>query len=134
MANAATSIEVPHFHTTEELEKAIAGLAPSSVLVVKLGATWSKPCKKVEPAFVALATSSAWDASFAAVDLSDMDEEPALEGVKDFCGCEKIPHFVFFKGGVRVEGMQTSDIAVVKSALAAHANPMMAIDDDDLDF
>jgi thiol-disulfide isomerase/thioredoxin len=125
---------VTHFETVASLEKAIGELAPGHVLVVKLGATWCKPCKKVEPDFKALAASNEWTAAYGSVDLSEMDEEPPLEALKDFCGCEKVPHFAFYKDGSRVEGMQTSDIATVRSALVRLANPVMVIDDDDLDF
>ena len=123
-----------HFSTVAGLETTIAELAPGHVLVVKLGATWCKPCKKVEPEFMALAASNEWAASYGSVDLSELDEEPLLEALKDFCGCEKIPHFAFYKDGARVDGMQTSDITTVRSALVRLANPVMVIDDDDLDF
>jgi thioredoxin 1 len=83
---------VSHIKTSDEYTKAIAG----KKVVIKLGAKWCAPCRRIAPNFESL--SSRFDGiDFYSVDVDDFKQALASEGATS------IPFFSFYRNGMRVE-------------------------------
>ena len=101
---------------------------PSRVKVIKVGASWCEPCKKVAPEYVKLASKTD------NVDFYDLSvsNKTNPETWKTFAalGGKKIPYFAIYKNHERVAGIQTSDIGKVKHLLNTHTGKAAQNDQD----
>ena len=101
---------------------------PSRVKVIKVGASWCEPCKKVAPEYVKLASKTD------NVDFYDLSvsNKTNSETWKTFAalGGKKIPYFAMYKNHERVAGIQTSDIGKVKHLLNTHTGKAAQNDQD----
>jgi ribonucleotide reductase beta subunit family protein with ferritin-like domain len=87
--------------------------------VIKVGADWCAPCKKVSPCFAKLA-SSLNNVDCFTVDVTDKTDVDGVWSVFKAVGGVKLPYFALYKDHQRVEGVQTSDIDVVKGLVQKH--------------
>lgn len=92
---------------------------PLKLKVIKFGADWCGPCRKVEPHYHELIQKNDFSASFFTVDLTDKDDENAWEVFK-VVGGKKLPYFVFFKDHQRHESIQTSNIDIIEKITKKH--------------
>jgi len=113
-----SSDSILHLDTVEDLETAIEFTKDSIPLVVKCGAAWCAPCKRVAPAYKEF--SKKFKANFASVDI---DDEDLSDEVMKF-GMTKIPYFIIFKGGKHVpEGLQHSKKEILQDFLSKYLEP-----------
>ena len=87
--------------------------------VIKVGADWCAPCKKVSPCFAKLA-SSLNNVDCFTVDVTDKTDVDGVWSVFKAVGGVKLPYFALYKDHQRVEGVQTSNIDVVKGLVQKH--------------
>ena len=81
----------------------------SSVVVVKFGASWCPPCRRIAPAFEQFAQEE--NVKCVSVDI-DKEELGAIAAQS---GVSKIPTFAVFRAGVLEELKTTADIAEVRA-------------------
>jgi thioredoxin 1 len=102
-------MSIRHITTSDELDALIADHA---CVVIKYGATWCGPCKRIEPTFEAIAKEYEGRAEFV---MANYDEAKSLfreQGVKI------MPHFHFWVEGELIERLQSSDAVEVRSMSA----------------
>ena len=91
--------------TLGELKKIIS---IGDIVVVKLGASWCKPCALVHPLWEKLAMSGYYQSNVRWV------EAEVEKDIYSFCEANRIPYFAVFKTGKLVDGIQTSDIETIR--------------------
>lgn len=91
-------------------------ISVAGVVVVKIGASWCKPCLAVAPSFLKLSQSYDYpNIRWVKADISKSDGD--AHGIYKFCEAKKIPYFCVFKRGELVGGIQSSNIDVIKTFL-----------------
>lgn len=101
------------FHLTEDMDFYEITQSDEPTLV-RLSASWCKPCKIVEPVFYELADAHP-SAKFVSVDVDKFD------AIAADCGAISIPRFVAFRSGKNVGAVATSDKEELKTFVALHA-------------
>jgi thioredoxin 1 len=87
-------------------------VAKHKYVVVKYGAPWCEPCRRVAPGFAEIMAESDFDGvHFAEVDI-DASNDLAKEQ-----GANTIPNFHFWENGAYVSRIQTSDASKVRARL-----------------
>ena len=93
-------------HFTSLMEK-----NPSTLFVIKFGATWCRPCQKIAPKFEAFANDGLPDIICACVDMTHRGD---LQDLAVQVGATSIPFFALFQGGKLLVSQQTSNIETVR--------------------
>jgi thioredoxin 1 len=88
-------------------EEDFSALLKSDKVIVKFGAKWCIPCKKVEPEFNALEKAHS-DIKFLNVDIDILDDEAAKHKVSS------IPCFILFRKGREHSRVVGADMNKVK--------------------
>jgi thioredoxin 1 len=93
----------------QKLEEAISGKSA----IIDFKATWCGPCKKIAPKFLELSNHHK-DIIFISVDVDD-----ATEIVEKF-NITSMPTFLFFKEGLVVKRLTSSNYEELKKAVSNH--------------
>ena len=91
----------------------LISVQPPSMLVVKFGATWCKPCQKVAPKFHKFAQETPANPPVVCACV-DMTEQSDLQDLAIQVGANSIPFFAVFYGKRLLASQQTSNIETVR--------------------
>ena len=87
-----------------------------ALVVAKFGAPWCAPCRRVTAPFAEYArqcASAGSSVKCVSINIDDLDEE-----ARDRYGVQKIPTFVVWFEGQRVDHRQTSDMIEVRTLVS----------------
>ena len=79
-----------HVSNLAELQQAVTA---NKTVVIKIGATWCAPCRKVQPLYEAEAKTAAWKGLVYDIEKTT---DRAHDAIMQACNVGKIPHFAVF--------------------------------------
>jgi len=93
------------FETKDEVLKYIND-TKDKFIVFKIGADWCKPCKKIKTFYNEVCAKNNYTSTL--FYNLDVDSDDSIMDFMNDYGLKKIPHFVIFKNGSKVDSLQTS--------------------------
>ncbi len=79
-----------HVSNLAELQQAVTA---NKTVVIKIGATWCAPCRKVQPLYESEAKTAAWKGLVYDIEKTT---DRAQDAIMQTCNVGKIPHFAVF--------------------------------------
>ena len=92
----------------------------SKLKVVKVGAAWCAPCRRIAPEYVKLRSNGEHNVDFFSVDVTDKNDTDGSWAVFKAMGGKKLPYFAFYKDHQRVDSIQTSNMELVVNIIKKH--------------
>jgi thioredoxin 1 len=102
--------ELVTINSKDHFEELISA-TPPSILIIKFGATWCRPCQKVQPKFQSFAEKTEGGVTCACVDTTQKSD---LQDLAIQVGANAIPFFAVFYGNRLLASQQTSNIEQVR--------------------